>query len=586
MTLVRRNGVCKVLVFLFLLIAHIAPSYHYQFYETLTNKGSSPTIGINLRLDDQRNKSSTILRTAKTLDYIQDSSEKEADTTTYLNGSKSSIKDLKTGSVDSELNVNKVEISDKTPNNRNVGGLNKEQERHNTYPEENNVGIIGNDKPYNNGGIFSRKRLTTRIKKRALINPHVIDTLRYKSKDLAAVQKENQHFRVSPTDIKHQIDVTGIYNDISSVPTRSAIQSNVLDRPLPFVKPVFTLPVIPKPTKGLEKTDFPALPYLKKGFYSNNYKHRRRHRHNFKRRLVFKNHYLHGKKLEHWVKAADRRQRAKTAHHVLADHFRSSGHLKTVHIYKNNETHDIAEESITGNGRVNSTNNKLGYNYRTWAHNFPLHGTQSDDGVDNVNKKPVNVGANGMSVLPAHNVNTLYSSSSKLYIHAGGDTKSKSQWFLTNDSSSSSSSSSSSPSSLSSSSFNSSSASLFPLYSSQLFNVVPQSDLTNSGVGNNPRKLLIPHTSRKMPQALIIGVKKGGTRAVLEFLRLHPDVRAPGPEPHFFDRHYHNGLEWYRRHAGKIVSTPDKMFSGNSSRSSRSVFTCYRGRLCLSFFGK
>lgn len=49
-----------------------------------------------------------------------------------------------------------------------------------------------------------------------------------------------------------------------------------------------------------------------------------------------------------------------------------------------------------------------------------------------------------------------------------------------------------------------------------------------------------------MPQALIIGVKKGGTRAVLEFLRLHPDVRAPGPEPHFFDRHYYMGLEWYR----------------------------------------
>ncbi len=52
--------------------------------------------------------------------------------------------------------------------------------------------------------------------------------------------------------------------------------------------------------------------------------------------------------------------------------------------------------------------------------------------------------------------------------------------------------------------------------------------------------------TRKLPQAVIIGVKKGGTRALLEFLRIHPDVRAPGPEPHFFDRHYHRGLEWYR----------------------------------------
>ncbi|XP_020942454.1 heparan sulfate glucosamine 3-O-sulfotransferase 6 isoform X2 [Sus scrofa] len=41
---------------------------------------------------------------------------------------------------------------------------------------------------------------------------------------------------------------------------------------------------------------------------------------------------------------------------------------------------------------------------------------------------------------------------------------------------------------------------------------------------------------RRFPQALIVGVKKGGTRALLEFLRLHPDVRALGSEPHFFDR--------------------------------------------------
>ncbi|NP_001074038.2 heparan sulfate glucosamine 3-O-sulfotransferase 3B1a [Danio rerio] len=52
--------------------------------------------------------------------------------------------------------------------------------------------------------------------------------------------------------------------------------------------------------------------------------------------------------------------------------------------------------------------------------------------------------------------------------------------------------------------------------------------------------------SKKLPQAIIIGVKKGGTRALLEFLRLHPDIRAVGAEPHFFDRNYEKGLEWYR----------------------------------------
>ncbi|XP_070581345.1 heparan sulfate glucosamine 3-O-sulfotransferase 6-like [Ptychodera flava] len=54
------------------------------------------------------------------------------------------------------------------------------------------------------------------------------------------------------------------------------------------------------------------------------------------------------------------------------------------------------------------------------------------------------------------------------------------------------------------------------------------------------------NTSRKLPQAIIIGVKKSGTRALLEFIRLHPDVRATGPEVHFFDRYYHLGLNWYR----------------------------------------
>ncbi|XP_056389336.1 mucin-17-like [Hyla sarda] len=56
----------------------------------------------------------------------------------------------------------------------------------------------------------------------------------------------------------------------------------------------------------------------------------------------------------------------------------------------------------------------------------------------------------------------------------------------------------------------------------------------------------IEYGDKKLPQAIIIGVKKGGTRALLEALRAHPDVRAVGVEPHFFDRNYEKGLEWYR----------------------------------------
>lgn len=54
--------------------------------------------------------------------------------------------------------------------------------------------------------------------------------------------------------------------------------------------------------------------------------------------------------------------------------------------------------------------------------------------------------------------------------------------------------------------------------------------------------------NRHLPEVLIIGVKKSGTRALLEFIRLHPDVRAAGCEVHYFDRHYNRGLHWYRNH--------------------------------------
>ncbi|XP_051524122.1 heparan sulfate glucosamine 3-O-sulfotransferase 3A1-like [Myxocyprinus asiaticus] len=72
-------------------------------------------------------------------------------------------------------------------------------------------------------------------------------------------------------------------------------------------------------------------------------------------------------------------------------------------------------------------------------------------------------------------------------------------------------------------------------------------DLEAGGSYFNAGKLSsLGEGSKKLPQAIIIGVKKGGTRALLEFLRVHPDIRAVGAEPHFFDRNYDNGLDWYR----------------------------------------
>ncbi|KAA8585054.1 heparan sulfate glucosamine 3-O-sulfotransferase 6 [Etheostoma spectabile] len=72
------------------------------------------------------------------------------------------------------------------------------------------------------------------------------------------------------------------------------------------------------------------------------------------------------------------------------------------------------------------------------------------------------------------------------------------------------------------------------------------SDSAKESAQNNGIPVSNTFGTKRFPQAIIIGVKKGGTRALLEFLRIHPDVRAVGTEPHFFDRFYDRGLEWYR----------------------------------------
>lgn len=50
-----------------------------------------------------------------------------------------------------------------------------------------------------------------------------------------------------------------------------------------------------------------------------------------------------------------------------------------------------------------------------------------------------------------------------------------------------------------------------------------------------------------LPDIIIIGVRKGGTRALLEMLNLHDMIAAAQSEVHFFnlDAHYQQGLEWY-----------------------------------------
>ncbi|CAD6195548.1 unnamed protein product [Caenorhabditis auriculariae] len=57
----------------------------------------------------------------------------------------------------------------------------------------------------------------------------------------------------------------------------------------------------------------------------------------------------------------------------------------------------------------------------------------------------------------------------------------------------------------------------------------------------------------KLPTALIIGARKGGTRALLDGIALHPKVRIVRRETHFFDANYTLGVEWYTKLMPKVL---------------------------------
>ena len=62
---------------------------------------------------------------------------------------------------------------------------------------------------------------------------------------------------------------------------------------------------------------------------------------------------------------------------------------------------------------------------------------------------------------------------------------------------------------------------------------------------------------KRLPQCIIIGQRKAGTRALLTFLKaIHPDIVGPTAELHFFDTNeeYRRGLGYYRKQMPKSKS--------------------------------
>lgn len=70
----------------------------------------------------------------------------------------------------------------------------------------------------------------------------------------------------------------------------------------------------------------------------------------------------------------------------------------------------------------------------------------------------------------------------------------------------------------------------------------PTSPPADNGTTSHPNGTL-----QQLPHIIIIGVRKGGTRALIEMLSLHSSVAAAQNEVHFFDweSHFQRGLPWY-----------------------------------------
>ncbi|XP_069756610.1 heparan sulfate glucosamine 3-O-sulfotransferase 1-like [Narcine bancroftii] len=97
-------------------------------------------------------------------------------------------------------------------------------------------------------------------------------------------------------------------------------------------------------------------------------------------------------------------------------------------------------------------------------------------------------------------------------------------------------------------------------------------------------------TSQLIPQTIIIGVRKGGTRALLEMLDIHPDIVVAATEVHFFDwdENYVKGLEWYRKlmpfsypHQTTIEKTPGYFTSIKAPKRIRDMNSSTRLLLIL-----
>ena len=85
----------------------------------------------------------------------------------------------------------------------------------------------------------------------------------------------------------------------------------------------------------------------------------------------------------------------------------------------------------------------------------------------------------------------------------------------------------------------------------------------------------------KLPDVILFGCSKCGTRAFIDFLDHHPHVESAGKEVDYFNRNYDMGLKWYeskmpKAHEGDVIiekspdyldnlAVPERIYEMNSS---------------------
>ncbi|XP_033122878.1 heparan sulfate glucosamine 3-O-sulfotransferase 1-like [Anneissia japonica] len=79
----------------------------------------------------------------------------------------------------------------------------------------------------------------------------------------------------------------------------------------------------------------------------------------------------------------------------------------------------------------------------------------------------------------------------------------------------------------------------------QIYNLVVKGNAYQQVKGN--REYEPAQRERKLPKVIIIGVRKCGTRALINMLSMHPDIVQPLNEIHYFDfdSNYAKGIPWY-----------------------------------------